>query len=106
MFSEESTNAPVTIQVMYFDIPECAASSPMQEAASRWARTIGAEFTSLDVWDDPDAVVEHCVSIGPAILVVADGVEIARLGGPRGRRSVERFLGKIPTTATGSVLAA
>lgn len=83
-----------TIEVLHFAIPEVNTSSPMGEAATGFSEGMGADFTSLDVWTNPDAVLAHRVRLGPAIIVLADGVEVGRLEGPRSRRCVDRFFSK------------
>lgn len=90
----ENSYDSTTIEVLHFAIPEVKASTPMGEAATGFSDRIGADFTSLDVWTNPDAVLAHRVRFGPTIIVLANGVEIARLEGPRSRRSTDRFFAK------------
>ncbi len=94
MFTQRIPSDASTVEVLHFDVPEINSSVPMGEAATRFSEGVGASFTSLDVWTNPDAVLAHHVRVGPTIIIVADGVEVGRLEGPRSRRSVERFFSK------------
>lgn len=94
MSHHPNPDGSTTTEVLHFAIPEADASEPMREAASRFSDAIGADFTSLDAWDNPDVVLAHRVRIGPAILILVDGVEVGRLEGPRNRRSVDRFFSR------------
>lgn len=89
---------PSSIDVLVFEIAECRASGPMREAAERWCDDRAIRFTTIDVWTDPAAVIEHRILIGPTIVVLAEGEEIGRLAGPGSRRRVDRFLGTVGST--------
>jgi thioredoxin-like negative regulator of GroEL len=95
---------PVTI--LHFAIPELEASRSMGETARQLSDEIGATFATIDVWTDHDAVIAGRVRFGPAILVLVDGQEVARLEGPRNRRALHRFATRMTDTITPSIRAA
>lgn len=86
------TTAP--IEALFFEIPEAAGSDAMAATLRDRCRDLAIPVTTIDPWTDPDAVRAHRILSGPAIVLVANGIEVARLAGPSSRRRLERFLAR------------
>ena len=86
----DDTTAP--IEALFFEIPEAAGSDTMAATLRDRCQDLAIPVTTVDCWTDPDAVLAHQILPGPAIVLVGDGVEVARLAGPSSRRRIERFL--------------
>ena len=80
-----------TTEVLCFDVPELDCSQTMLQTATRCAGEHGIPCRTLDVWNEPEAVVAHRVLGGPTIIVFVDGVEVGRLVGPCRARRIERL---------------
>lgn len=84
-----------SLEVLWFDVPEVASSKRLAATVAKFAGELGIAFTEVDPWTNPGSVVAHGVLVGPTVIVLADGEEIARLAGPRRRRHTERFFTRI-----------
>ena len=83
------------IELLVFECTEVSASEPMQRTVVDCCEQLGLAHRVIDVWLDPDAVVRHGLLLAPAVIVLADGVEVDRLVGPRSCRQVERFVNRV-----------
>ena len=94
MLSTPIADTTAPIEALFFEIPEAAGSDTMAATLRDRCHDLAIPVTTVDCWSDPDAVLAHRILVGPAIVLVADGVEVARLAGPSSRRRVERFLAR------------
>jgi len=78
-------------EALVFEIPEVPASARMASATSECCARLGIDLTRVDAWENPEAVRAHGILVGPTIVLLVDGVEVARLVGPRSCRRVTRF---------------
>lgn len=88
------------------DVPRSGATcDTLRELASE----AGIEFTVIDIWSAPDEVVSRRLICAPAAIIEHEGVELARIEGPRSSRQLTRFFLKAvaePAPATWAPAAA
>lgn len=90
------TGPHLAIEALLFEIPEVTGSAAMRSAVASWCDSLGIRLTTIDVWEEPEAVVAHEVLSGPAIVVLADGHEVGRLTGRCSERRLQRLSARIP----------
>lgn len=93
-----STVGP-TVEIIFFTDPDYGPCRQMTEAVDHLkAEDLGFNVEQIDVWQNPDKVVDYDVMTVPTTIIQVDGEERVRLNGLRSRRALHRQIDRISGT--------